>query len=359
MRILLSYPGHRFSTFDVAAGYEKAFVALGHKVDVFNYHIRIDTIAKMLIAYDEKVKSERRRSNPMATSGRISVLASEGIVLQAVEFVPDVVILVNGMQLHRHAFDLLHNLSLPVVMLLTESPYLDHDQAVISTKGHADLIFTNDAYSVKPLAEMTGLPVTYLPHSYDPEIHRPRPALKNNGYYSSDVFFHGTLFADRVTTLMPLAELVDDYVVEIGGVNPDWSDDSDIGDMIPNNELARYYAGTKVAINHHRTVIGANGDELEHITNGDAYSIGPRAYEIAACGAFQLCDDTRPELVEVFGDSVATYSNPKDLLDKTKYYLKNEGERLDMAAAAFEKVAACTFEQRARDIVIPTITEVL
>ena len=359
MKILLAYPGHHFSTYDVAHGYEKALETMGHDVCVFDYHNRLGLWAELLIAHDERHEKESRRYKPMSTASNLSLLASEGIILEAVEFVPDVVLVVNGLQLHRKAYDYLRRLSLPVVLLLTESPYLDADQAVVAKKGHAVAVLTNDKASVKTLHEETGLPVNYLPHSYDPDIHLPRPGLKGNRHFGSDVFFHGTLWPDRVDTLMPLAELMDDYNIEIGGVNPDWSDGTDVGEMLPNRELAQHYAGTSIAINHHRTIIGSNGDGPTYLKNGDAWSIGPRAFEIPACGAFQLCDNTRPELAEVFGDSVATYSDGEDLLDKVKYYLVNEAERLEMAEAALDKVEPCTFENRARDIVLPTITEVI
>src|SRR4030065_2583401 len=96
--------------------------------------------------------------------------------------------------------------------------------------------------------------------------------------------------------------------------------------LVDNAELIKYYCGTKIALNHHRTIVGkdSRGEEL-HIDQ--AYSLGPRAYEIAACGAFQLCDDTRPELQEVFGDSVATYRDGGDLRDKIAYYLSHDDER--------------------------------
>jgi spore maturation protein CgeB len=254
---------------------------------------------------------------------------------------------------------MLHRLSLPVVLLFTESPYIDDDQAIVAQKGHAAAILTNDKASVKPLKESTDLPVAYLPHSYDPEIHRPRPGLRDNRHYKADVFFHGTLWPDRQEMFMSLVDLLDDYEIVIGGVNPDWKDDSEVGDMLPNRELAQRYAGAAIAINHHRTIIGANGQGPKYITDDVAWSLGPRAFEIAACGAFQLCDDTRPELVEVFGDTVATYQDGDDLRDKVKYYLTNEAERQEMAGAALKRVAPCTFENRVQDIVIPTITEVI
>jgi len=95
--------------------------------------------------------------------------------------------------------------------------------------------------------------------------------------------------------------------------------------------------------------------EQVYLDRHEAQSLGPRAYEIAACGAFQLCDDKRTELWSVFGDSVATYSDADDLRDQVTYYLKHDRERQEMAQEARARVEGCTFQDRAREIVIPAL----
>ena len=130
-----------------------------------------------------------------------------------------------------------------------------------------------------------------------------------------------------------------------------------IADALDNEELASRYAQTKIALNHHRTIISGGDEGEKHIERNQAYSLGPRAYEIAACGAFQLCDDTRPEIFEVFGDSVATYSGADDLKNKVDYYLTHESERREMAAVSHERVQGCSFVDRAAEVVIPAIED--
>ena len=127
-------------------------------------------------------------------------------------------------------------------------------------------------------------------------------------------------------------------------------------DVIPNPLLAELYRSTKIALNHHRMYTES---DTAAIQDGQAYSLGPRAYEIAACGAFQLCDGTRPELREVFGDSVVTYSDAADLRRKIDYYLRRDCERVDHALKTWYAVRRCTFEDRAHNILIPVLEEVL
>jgi spore maturation protein CgeB len=340
------------STYDVARGYEVALRALGQDVQAFNYH---GSLAFYQMALDYW-REDHPRFWP-DTNAHL-VLASERVIFDVLDFVPDVVLIVCGMSLHRRAYELIHRLNVPMVLLLTESPYEDQDQAVIMHKGHVSAAFTNDLRSVETLREMSGVHTVYLPHAYDPEVHHPGTV---GSQWHSDVFFHGTMFPER----QELFSGLDREGVVIDGPDPsikaqDWDEvDEMMEKILPNAELAQYYRGTSIALNYHRRVIGVNDEGLQYIGNGAAYSIGPRAYEIAACGAFQLCDATRPELGEVFGDSVATFTDRDDLVDKIEYYLRHPDERARMAQEALERVQDCTFEARAREIIIPALTEVL
>lgn len=338
MRILLVYPGPVHSTYDVAAGYDKALRALGHTVEAFHYH--------KYIAFYDRALQEQERDNPEYQRDNEDpfYLASERVALRAVDFVPDVVLIIAGGALHRRAHELIHRLSIPMVLLLTESPYLDAFQAKIIQQGYIDATLTNDRNSVHALREMTGGCVEYLPHAYDPSVHHPGAGDEK---LATDVFFHGTLWPEREALFAPLRELPR---ARIGGYTLDTTDLAK--DVIPNPLLAELYRSTKIALNHHRTYTESGADE---IAPGIAYSIGPRAYEIAACGAFQLCDDTRPELRDVFGDSIVTYHGADDLRSKIDYYLTRDCERVDRALKAWYAVRHCTFEDRANSILIPIL----
>jgi len=332
----------------VAHGYERALRHLGHHVRAFNYHTQ-------LAFYDKAFRfwnAEKRVENE---DEAILLLASEQAVLEAVDFVPHWVLIVNGFALHRRAYDLLDRLCLPMAILLTESPWLDAEQATIASQGHVRLVFTNERESVRSLHELTGLPVVYLPHSYNSGIHFPQ---RVNGEHESDLFFAGTMWPERLRLVDGLERWARRYHkgwnIDIRRVNMMTGRNSDA--LIANEELARRYCGTRIALNHHRTVRSIDGQSGTE-KHQQATSLGPRAYEIAACSAFQLCD-AQPELAEVFGDSVATYADAKDLRRKVTYYLANDAERHQMAAEANRRVLRCSFEQRAADILLPAMMEV-
>jgi len=284
---------------------------MGHHVRAFNYHNQLAFYSEA-IRHWLKVNPKFELADP---DQAVLLLSSEQVAIEAIDTVPDVVLIICGFALHQRAYDLLDSLCLPAALILTESPFLDEEQINIIRQGHIRLVFTNNKESVLALREATGTPVEYLPHSFDPTRHYEHDV---NGDYRNDVFFFGTMWPERRRMLYPLKRWARRW-------RSDW-----------------------------RVSIGGVGQEV-HLAG---WSLGPRAYEIAACGAFQLSDE-RPELREIFGDAVATYVDGADLRRKVDYYLTHEGEREEMALEALDLVQSCSFEDRAEQILLPTIKEVL
>lgn len=349
MKILLAYPGPRHSTFDVAEGWSRALLELGHTVARFRFDLLIDFYITAFRAWQQK-----HAANPAAriNNEHWQVAASGGLILQAVDFQPDIVLMVSGMQYHPEAYRLLHKMGIPLVLVLTESPYMDSRQIIQLEHGHVALAFANDKSSVGPLSGFC--PVIYLPHSYDPAVH-------HNGLgdedYETDVYFCGTLFPDRLEQFGDLFSDRDHFQTEFDAYITGPTNYRGGIEVIENAENAMWYRSTDIALNHHRVWMGDFQVNEGTLPPGVAWSINPRAYEIAACGAFQLCDDQRPELEEVFGDSVATYSSKATMLDKIRYYLAHDAEREQMAAMAHERVKDCAFINRAQNILIPAIQQ--
>ncbi len=339
MRILIAYPGPTHSTYDVAAGYEKALRATGHTVTAFNYHQYIEF-------YNRAVEYWHDHSGYSAVDA-VTELASRQLVIAAIDFVPHVVLIIAGGLLHRSAHQRLYNLDIPMALMLTESPYLDQFQSQILEKGHIAVAFTNELYSVDKLAEQTGVKTIYLPHSYDPDVHKP---IDINGGHKSDVFFHGTLWPERKALLDGIADLSLD--IRLSG----YEIDEKVTDkhIISNIEMAMLYNGAAICLNHHRTFTDGVNGPIEK-----AYSIGPRAYEIAACEGFQLCDGTRPELIFTFGESVPTYKDARDLRKKIEHFIRRPDDRRELAELSRLRAQECTFANRVEGIVLPALQEVL
>lgn len=256
---------------------------------------------------------------------------------------PDAVIAVTGDNLHFMAVQTLRRMGFPTAILCTEAPYRTtererHDAA------HYDYVFTNERKALPLYTFNDPARVHYLPHAYSLERHTPGAAEDGE---RCDVLFVGTGFDERKALFGAVDWAGIDFRLQ--GTAWDAFVDAEmfVARIRDNADVVRGYRAARVNLNHHRTT-GSYHDGTQ-IRAGDAESLGPRAYEIAACGGFQLADDSRPELDEVFGGSVPTYraGDSADLERQIRYWLAHDDARERMAAEQHEAVLPHSWAERA------------
>jgi hypothetical protein len=294
-------------------------------------------------------------------------MAGEGLPATVLDFEPDVIVVICGLVLPPQVLPLIRKLRVPIVSILTESPYSDENQGNLVVRWSA-LSFANDRSSLPRLSQFGT--TCYLPHSYDPLVHFPRTVSPD---YLHDVFFFGTLYPERKM----LFDAVDwgDLDVSLSGTHI--LDDGDVvvvksrghgfseersgnptalSTWQTNEELAKHYCGSLVNVQMHRTTADyLRGTQI----GGDAYSLGPRAFEIPACGALMVSDASRPELSEVFGESVPAFHDAEDLQRIVRALVSDPAAADILRTAQHERVQGCTFRNRLDDIVWPEVTKCL
>lgn len=238
---------------------------------------------------------------------------------------PDWVLVVTGANYNTFDVRALRRVGIPVALLCTESPYWAAEEVAIGAAY--DVVFTHERAAVSAY-RAAGLPrVHYLPHAYDPQVHTPDgPAAE-----PCDVRFVGSLFGER-KLLFAQAEW-GELDARIGGLDPDAPHPEQPAQITPNADVAALYRGAKVNLNHHRTTTMHGSGR--HIPVGAAESLGPRAYEIAACGGFQLMDDSRAEARDIFGAALATYraGDAEDMVRQARGWLRYDEARDALAQA--------------------------
>lgn len=328
MRVLFVHPAAEMSVSDVSRGYKAALTRQGH--DIREYHLG------RRFAYHRAAMNGVATPEAANDMALLSRQASENIVVEALYHQADIVIMVSGLNLHPVALWLLGKANIPAAVIFTESPYNDESQLqwsnLTQVNSTVDLtIFTNDKYS--SIKHGWNL----LEPSFDPDVHHPVEPHEDE---KCDVIMIGTGWGERQAFL----EAVDwtGIDLKIMGIWPAMNSDSPLfpyyHELVVNNEhIAPLYCGAKVCINFHRR------DQM-------AMSPGPRAYEIAACGAFQI-SDPRPGVVELFGDSVPTFDTPERLGELVRYYTQHEDERVQRALESLRRVRGQTFDSRAAELV--------
>ena len=118
------------------------------------------------------------------------------------------------------------------------------------------------------------------------------------------------------------------------------------GRELPNQDAINLYRKAKIGLNLHRQSMGwgKQAPRIEH-----AESLNPRAYELAACGVFQI-SDRRAEVMETFGYSVPTFPDAVGLELLVRDYLEHDKERQACALSAHRQILPHTFAARANTI---------
>jgi spore maturation protein CgeB len=325
LRILFVNTATSFSIGDVARGYKAALIRQGHEVQ--EYHL-----AARMVYHRKAIPAE------FATTEIVAKHASETILNEAVYWAADLVVIISGLMVHPICLWLLGRVGIPVAVVLTESPYDDESQAKWVDLTHIDntaldiTVFTNDRFSALKYGWH------FLPPSFDPMYHHPTdpdPDLEG-----CDVLMVGTGWPERIKFL----EAIDWTGIDIRlfgtwhGVAPESPLFPYVHSAIVNNAaVPAMYCAAKINLNIHRA-------------SDVALTPGPRAYELAACGAFQL-SDSREDLASLFGEGVPTFRTPEELGDMVRYYLAKPEERRLCAAKSLDAVCDEDFDKRAAALI--------
>lgn len=337
MRIYVVHPGASFSTHDVYMGVVEGLRANGHDV----LEGRLDTILTWYQAASAAgVQAGTFSRDVLSADPRNpSAMASAHITRHILLTQPDWVVVVSCHNYNTHDVMALRRHGYRTAVLLTESPYFGDTETQIARCF--DVVYTNERRAVDGLCDAGCERVHYLPHAYRTGVHTP------DGPRGApvDVAFVGTLFDER----RPLIKALIDAGLSVSVRGYDLG--SGVVDIVDNEAAAAMYRGAKICLNHHRTT--RHHGSGEHIAVDEAESLGPRAYEIAACGGFQLVDDRRAEVFSLFGNAAATYdpTDSRDLVRQCRTWLADDAHRAHIAAQQHAAVQGHDWTARAAQLV--------
>lgn len=388
MRIAVVQPGDDYATHDVYQGIVEGLVMLGHEVTEYDYGFRL-TMAE--VGRQEMWRLYREVMPNLAQPGHSVVAWDAGHALYSICALGDIeaVVIVTAEHWHPDHIILLRRMNIPVGIVHTEGPYADDLMAV--KLSLANVLWCNERTSVARLQEAARLmempaQVKYLPVGYNSKVHRPDlPALPED-LPTHDVVFVGTGFKERVDLL----ERVDWSGINFGlyghwthlrpnwgftrrgmdprsrgvrpgvhrlamlrwlarmrapGVSPLWAHLNH--GVLANKYAADLYRKAKIGLNLGRSssqyLIGRR-----QVEPGE--SMGPRPYELAACGLFFI-SEYRAEIPEVFDDLVPTFTTADELSELLRYWLHHPMERAARAALLPECVERHSYRHRAAAMV--------
>lgn len=341
MRVLCVQPGPDWSVMDVHRGWVRAFRELGCQVQDFDYNRQLSFYG---LAHFEQDDGTYRPAIPGRSDQAIA--ASKGIESALYEWWPDMLWVTYGPMVDPNVLRLARHRGHIVVLCHTESPYEDDRQLGWVRQGVADVHFVNDPTNLDRYRELE--PHTYyLPHSYDPNVHRPP---SKSVPMAHDMCFVGSMFPSRLDWLTRFHEAAPDIDLHLAGNWRRTIDDdhplrrfcADGNDLcIDNADVPPLYWASRAGLNLYRRE--SERPELER-----GWSMGPREVEMAACGLFHLTE-ARGENREIL-PMLPTFETPEDAAEQARWWIGHHHERDRVAAEARAAVADWTFVARARQV---------
>ena len=334
MRILCIEPGPYFSVADVHRGWHRALTKLGCDVVNVNYDERLtvyDKVARMAPDYDSL--------DDEAQMLRVCQPAAHSVRADIFDVWPDLVLVFSGFYIPPDFYARVRAKGIKVALLCTESPYEDDRQ--VKKASQVDYVIINDPTNLEKF-KAVNKNTMFLPHAYDPEIHKPGPPDPD---CASDFAFVGTGYPSRIEFF----EQVDWSGLEVMlGGNWQWVKDGspllpflihDRGLCVDNTDAVRMYRSTKVSANLYRKEATQPGLE-------DGWAMGPREVELAASGAFFM-REPRGEGDELF-PFLPTFTEPGEFTEKLRDYLAHDKWRMVLSDMARRRVADRTFINHAK-----------
>ena len=223
---------------------------------------------------------------------------------------------------------------------LHDDPY-EYDYSFKALKT-ADIIFTCDA-STKYFYDFNK--VYHLPMAASPKAHLSKfiPYAKR----STDVLFCGFAYSNRIKLIMQAKTILAKHRTKVLGAN--WPDFLHFAEnrTIPNETLAKLYAGSRFTLN-----LGRQFNIANRAHDLAASTPGPRTFEAAMAGTVQLFFSDSLEILEYFkaNEEILLFDN----IDELDSHLSNiDNERLEKIALAAQRRALeeHSYKRRAEAVV--------
>jgi spore maturation protein CgeB/glycosyltransferase involved in cell wall biosynthesis len=248
----------------------------------------------------------------------------------------------DGEELHATVCARLRQVCGKSVLWVTEDPY----ELPVNLRNAElfDLVFTNDYASASAYGDR-GM---HMPLAASLSM-QYRPVL-DDLQCRYDLFFAGTAWPNRVELFRTLLQGTDGLSMKLALSENPHLPKINIGMprsayawRTPHPEFCRFANASRVVLSLHRDFSTSPGARTMATTPG------PRLFEVAMAGGFQLVDGSLPEVARYFepDKEIVTFNGPEDCLEKLRHYLAHPRERVAIAQAAQRRaIAQHTYAQR-------------
>lgn len=304
---ILIYAPHRKG--DSAWFIAKNLKSLGHKTEVFNFiHNQLQ----------DNLLSRARYKLPFL--GQIFIRDSNSkIVSLSLKKNPDLVIICKGQYILPETIRRIRKKGIKIINWYPDGITEITKSFIMQSIKEYDYFFTKEPYLMKRLSASGLNNIHYLPHCCDPEIHRTIELSKQDKEkYASTLSMVGSWYPYREAIISQLSG----YDLKIWGKG--WQK------AIP--ELGKAWQKKEAVGREQALVFNATDININTSHPQDIEGVNKRVFDIAGCGAFQLCYK-EGDLDNLFKpqEEIIAYKNIDELKELVEYYLRHEKERREIA----------------------------
>ncbi len=233
----------------------------------------------------------------------------------------------------------------PDVSFSTHGPYL------LEALPCYDWIFTTKSFGVRDLESLLGVKTaSYLPHAYDPDVHRPRvPEARDRDEYDCDISFIGSWSPKKAQFLEALLPQRPETRLKIWGDR--WQNLTMSSRLRPFTVLRAIFGPAyAMAVSCSKINLAVMHERVGTASSGDL--ITSRTFHIPACGGLLLHERT-PDILSIFteNENCVCFSDVDDLVAKVDWLLADDRGRKAIAQRGQELVeSAHSWDHRARTI---------
>jgi spore maturation protein CgeB len=246
----------------------------------------------------------------------------------------DFLLVFKGKHLFPRTLERFTESGLPAYCMYPDVSFLDHGTDIWRCLPFYRCVFTTKSFHMQDANLLRRVQALRLvSHGFDPDVHRSvELAPRVEAAYSCDVSFVGCWSAKKQELLAALLEQQAGLNLRIWG--PGWERAGKLrnhweGRGAYGDELCLIYQASRVNL-------GLLSEAGGGTTQGD--QVTARTWQIPASGGFMLHEATA-ELERYFlpGREVGVFASPAELAEKTAWYLDNEQQRREVAAAGHRR----------------------
>jgi len=305
----------------------RAFSRLGHLVEIADH---MAFLPSELWSFSAKVAE--RLARPILVR-EYNVFLKKQFAL----FRPDLVVAYKAPYFLEETLHDFKAAQTPVVCVYPDVSTIAHGPNIPKCMPLYDHVFTTKSFGIKDLEILFGIQgATYLPHGFDPDIHRRLPvSAAQFPHLACEASFIGTFSEKKEALLGAVAQKSPGLNLKVWGGSWHRAKHPALGSALQLTGIhGDLYA---VGIQLSKINLGILSAQVQGASSGD--QITSRTFHIPGSGGFMLHERTE-ELLQYFTEDVdvATFTDAEDLCDKIRFYLKSESAWLRIAEKGHETV---------------------